>query len=397
MFGFRANKSASTYGVLVDIGSGTVGVAIVASNQGDILPKLLYTHRFMMRVSEHSRSQSDNFRKVREALLSASLVLSQAGYSALREHDPKARITRMYVTCSSPWSYTISRNVDYKANEPFKVTQALITELIEGAEREMITHLSGETTFGKDGFDVVEQSTVDVTINEYPVPNPIGLKGTALSLSHIAGLVPKGLLTFIHETQDKLFPNTELRIHTCMLVMYCVLRDLFPRAHTLCIIDVTGEATEFGIVENNLLIENSNIPSGSLTLVRETMGETDKPESDVLTSIQAFGDHTEMTEPPFSKHMQKYEEAVTKAFSSILERRMLPSSIVITAHRPFEKIFKHMVTSAYTTATKKVPTILSIEPKVIEEISEGANGDVYLALGARFFHKIHACGEELKD
>ncbi len=393
MFNFRHNDSDTVYGVLIDISSGTVGVAIVASPKGEKLPKLIYTHRNIMRVTKHGAEKSENIRRVREALFSASLILSQEGKQVLSEHDPKAVITKMYVTCSSPWSYTVARTVHFEDDEPFKITHNVINDLIQSAESEIIDHIRGVEHVTDNGFSIVERATVDITVNDYPIAHPLNLKGTMLGLSHIAGLVPQEILDAVHEVQEKLFPETELKAHTYMLIMYCVMRDIFPRLNTMCIVDITGEATEFAIVENGLLIENTSIPTGSNTFIREIMETTGKPAADIQSHMSLVGKDAHLNTAEFGDHIDAYKKQIIETITTLLEHRAIPADIIITAHRPFEQFFAPIIENAFKETLHNEPHILSIRQSIVDEISDGAGDDVYLALGARFFHKLHGCGE----
>ncbi len=393
MFGFGHNDKDTTYGVLIDIASGTVGVAVVASETASTVPIILYAKRTSLRITKNKATGVEDLRRVREALLSALLLLSQEGLQLLTEHNPRAKVTKLYVTCSSPWSFTIARDVHYESDEAFKVDSAIINDLVHSAEEEIASHLKTMPETEGEEFEIVERATVDMTVNDYPVKHPLNLKGSILGLSHIAGLVPRDIMTSLHEVQDKLFPDTELRVHTYMLIMYCVMRDLFPRVHSLCIINVTGEATEFGIIENNLLIENTFIPYGSTTFVRDIMAQTGKPSSDILSTLQAQGDDTELAEPDFTEQIASFKEKISEAVKGILTRRIFPNDVIITTHRPYGPLFKKIIDEALESALEKKVSVITVEPKVIEEISHGSGDDVYLALAARFFHKLHGCGE----
>jgi cell division ATPase FtsA len=398
MFNFGENKSSATYGALIDIGSGTVGVAIVSSHPQKKIPTILYSHRTTMRITQGNTQNDGQFRRIREALFSASLLLSQEGEQALLAHDTHAKITKLYVTCSSPWSYTIARNVHYEDDTPFKITDDIISDLVQSAEAEIITHLHEQSDLPTSDFDIVERATVDITINEYSVEHPIGLKGSVLELSHIAGAIPQEIIDAIHEVQEKLFPHTELRIHTYMLVMYCVSRELFKTIPSRCLIDVTGEATEFGIVENNLLIENTFIPYGSNRFVRDVMAHTGKPVSDINTHIKEFGSTAGISYADLDNDIEEYIVHMEEILNAILARRVLPKEIILTTHKPYTKLFTHIIQTALSRVTESKTRIITIEQVVIDEVtSETVATDVYLALGARFFHKLHGCGELIEN
>lgn len=392
MFHLGQNEHGPVYGAIIDIGSGSIGIGIVESSQENKLPTLLYTHRIPMRVSAEKIRDEEQIRRVQEAIISASMILSEEGGSALTKRNPKAKLSRLFTTCSSPWSYTVARNAHYEDAQTFTITKTLFDDLVKSTEAEIFSYVRSVPSMNST-FEVVERATVDVTVNDYPVNNPINLKGTTFGFSHIAGVVPIEIIKSINEVQDKLFPDSEMHTHTFMLVMYCVMRDLFSNMHSVCLIDVTGEATEFGIVENNLLCENSFIPYGSNTFSRDVMKQTGKPLADVHTFLSAFENDTVLQSIDIQASMQKYEEILQSAMQDIIDRRSLPSQIIITTPRAYEKIFRKMIGMVLDTLSKKKPQIISIEQKFIEEISKNADGDVYLALSARFFHKLHGCGE----
>ena len=393
MFHFRQRSSDAVYGVLIDISSGSVGVAIVMSHVGEIIPKILYTHRNTMRITKHSPENQTDLRRLREALFSALLTLSQEGKQVLSEYDSRAIISKLYVTCSAPWSYTVARTVNLENDEPIKITNTIINDLVQSAETEIINHLREVSHMSVDSFSIVERATVDITVNEYAVSNPLNLKGTSLSLSHVAGVIPEDILSAIREVQEKLFPDTTFRAHTYMLIMYCVMRDIFPRINSMCIINITAESTEFAVVEKGLLIENASTPTGSTTFVRNVMETTNKPSADVQSHMSHVGDDSHLTTADFEPHTTEYVNKLTELIVHIMSHRAIPSNIIITAHKPFEHFFVPLIGQAFERALHTQPHILSIREGMIKEISDGADEDVYLALAARFFHKLHTCGE----
>lgn len=393
MFHFREKADRPIFGVLIDISSGSVGVGIVASIPENKLPELVYIHRTHMRVTLAPNNDKDDWRRIRETLFSSALLLTQDGMSVLRAKYPKAQISRMFITCSSPWAYTIARDVQYESKEPFKVTKEMLDDLVENVEAEIMQALREEAQGTRESYQIVERATVDLNINGYSIHNPLNLKGSEISFSHVTGLIPQTLISFLFEAQEKLFPGTTTRIHTFMLVMYCVLRDIFPRMHTHCIIDVTGEATEFGIVENNLLIENTYIPYGSNTLVRNIMERTNKPAADIEGLLAAAHAQDSVAQEDFKAEIENYEGMVQAAISEILGRRVFPHDVIITTHTKYESLFKGVIARALKQSTDIQSNVISIEPKLISEITQTSEADVYLVLAARFFHKLHGCGE----
>ena len=116
-----------------------------------------------MRITKHGAEESENIRRIKETLFSASLTLSQDGIKALHEHNPKARLSKMYVTCSTPWSYTTARNVYYEEDENFRVTDEIIDDLVKGAESEMLSEARDNAT--QRMIDEAKKLNADAIVN----------------------------------------------------------------------------------------------------------------------------------------------------------------------------------------------------------------------------------------
>jgi hypothetical protein len=388
MFRFGSRGDSSVYGVVFDIGSGSVGAAIVESNPERSLPTLIYSTRSSLRLSD----EAQDARRVREALLAASLTLSQEGQSALRKHDSHGRITRMLVTCSSPWSHTLARSISYENDEPFKITKTLIHDLAESAEQEILSQLRAQNSRVGESFEVVERATMDIAINDYVILNPIHKTGISCSLAHMVGLVPTEIVSALHEVQSKLFPSAELKIHTYLLGLYCVLRDLYPGTHAFSIIDVTSEATELGIVEGGLLVENISIPFGTNTFLRGIMKETGSPASDIETMIAAERNGHLVDRDELKGQIAAYAESLRTAIDTLTARRALPRDTALTTRHPYEQLFGDMVRNAILAGGIE-PHMLDLEHTLLHEVVPGLTPDTHIALIARFFHKLHGCGE----
>ena len=397
MFFFGKDTEFTQYAILIDISSGSVGVGIIESAPNKSLSKLLYTQRTEMRVNTHTKSDTHtDVERIKEVLLSSALTLANDGLRILREHNENAIITSFFVTCSSPWAYTIARNVRYENDMSFKITKSIVQELIQSAENEILSTIREHAHIQTHEFQIVEKATVDITVNDYSVINPFNLNGKMLSLSHIVGLVPTDILSSISEIQDKLFPHTHLRTHTFMLVAYCVLRDLFPKSHSMCIIDITGEVTEFGIIENNLLVENSFIQQGCNALLRDVSKSSGKPITDIRTSLYEAEKHNTFDLKMYESFSASYTESVQKQLTEILTQRSLPDHIIVTTNQPFAHYFKILLEKIISEIIHSEVSITILDNDTIQSLSETHDSydtDIYLSLSARFFHKVNGCAE----
>ena len=394
MFGLSGSSKKATYGVLIDVGSGSIGVAIVSSNERKKLPEILFTHRIKMRPGDTSNT-ADYMRRMREALFSASLILAKEGLGMLREYDKTGKISRILVTCSSPWAETISRKVTYTHDSPFKVTDNLLEELVKNAEKEMGGVVETEILGSSSNLHVVERATVHYEVNDYLVKNPIDLTGESLSLFHVTGVVPEEILDAVHEVQEKVFSETEISIHTFLLVIYCVLRDIFPERASLSIVNVTGEATEIGIIHEGVLVDSVYAPYGSNTLIREISDESKKTPEDIATDLRAYAEetsHSASTEK-VETHIASYAVHLSEAIKTVTDERALPETMIITGSAQLSTFFQKIIPQIAHETTKTDFRIIDLKKHVIDEIAKDHQEDVYLAIVSGFFHKLHSCGD----
>ncbi|HEU4677547.1 MAG TPA: hypothetical protein VFS75_02405, partial [Candidatus Paceibacterota bacterium] len=282
---FDRSGTKTTYGALIDVASGTIGIAIVASDAVKKLPEIIYENRIDMRVGKRAAAE---IRRVREMLLSASLSFSE-GFASLRAIDPRARVSSLSVTVAAPWSYTVTNAVEYKDDAPFKITPTMLRDLVDSAEATILEGMRKDPDAAAENLEIIERVTTNVTVNDYPVPDPLKVEGTSLALSHVVGLVPRDILTSVHEIQDKLFQGTTLRVHTSMCTLFAVAEELYPRLSSFCLVNVSGEATEFGIATEGTLTDSIFIPKGTNGFMKKVMEDTGRPLADVESALRAFG------------------------------------------------------------------------------------------------------------
>lgn len=329
---------------------------------------------------------------MREALFSASLILSRDGLSALTARDKHARVKHILISCASPWSYTISKDVQYENDEDIKITQTLIKELTDIAEQEIEAHIASSPDIPHElGFEIVERTTVGVRINDYPIHNPVGLKGTSIALAHITGLIPLEVMKTVSEVQDKILPGTEVRSHTLMLILFCIIRDFFPKKTSYCIIAVTSEATECGIIQDNTLTDTMHIAYGSGTLYRDIMEETGKTEADITSLILSHADKSlkDSAQAEVDAFFNHYTKILAKPFIDFMSTKSVPQSVILIT----EPFMNDMYVREFNKILSKSPLaqvqVDSIPQEKIEEISFTHTSDTYMSLLGRFFHKLH--------
>jgi hypothetical protein len=395
MFGFGSKKDTPHIGALIDVGSESVGIAIVSSHEHEMYPKILFSHRVHMRITQHEGTQEERMRHMREALFSANLILSRDGLEALSVAYPHSTIHDILLTVSAPWSYTIPKSIVYSGTDEVKVTRALIDELSQNAETEVRTMIEKENPEYTKGFTIVERTTTDVRINDYLVEDPLGLKGKDISLVHVTGLMPNDIVNTVEDVGEKVFPHVSIRPHTFLLVLYCVLRELLKDTASLTIVHVTGETTEFGIVENNMLIESISVPSGLNTIIREHMEKGHGTGSEVRSLLSLYGeDKLAPKDREFTQAiLSTYTEGIREALRSHAGTHRLPRTAFILAPSSFTHLFKELIEPVFKDEIGLSKEFMVLPREHIDSLPTHDEQDDHLGVAANFFHKLHGCGE----
>lgn len=395
MFGLGKAGGKALYGAIFDIGSESVGVAIVESDQKAKYPTIIFSHRVHMRITKKKLETADRVRTMKEALFSASLIISRDGLEALALHNKHATVTKMLVSCSAPWSFTLSRNVAYEGETELKVSRDLIDDLIGSAEVEIEKHMRSGDMPSDLIYEVVERATIDVRINDYPVVQPIGLRGKAISLAHVTGLIPREVIAALTEVEEKVFPQTTIRAHTFMLVLYCVLREIYTDHTALTIVHVTGDTTEFGVVEGDTLVESVSAPVGLESVIR-TMMQNDKETAREMYSLLTLYHKGELTNDSAARvksALTAYADTVKTALDAQARSRRFPKTAFVLAPSPFTPLFTAVLEPFLRESLGIQGELLNLNESILGETPTHDVDDANIIITSRFFHKLHGCGE----
>jgi len=388
---FSRNRSTTTYGAIIDIGSGSVGVGIVESNTQEALPNVVYAHRELIPIKnlDEETARAEQLRKMHQALFAASVQLGNEGVSALSAHNSDARVRKILITCASPWSHTVTKEITYAPERSFDITKKLLTDVVHQAEEEIEEDISTDDVLRPLGLKAVERATVDIIINGYHVHDAVGKHAQSMTLATVSGFVPKEIVETAHEVQDKIFPDTSLSCHTFMLVIYCVFRDLYPHTDDLCIANVTGESTELGIVEDGVLTHTVHVPFGSSTLVRKIAHAKGTSPADVMSALRGKS----LDPSAHAAHAQAYDDALREKLTELFAYVPIPGTVVTTAPPGLQTFFSQRILANIEAVTGNRPTILELHPSILKEIANSENQDPFITVASRFFHKLHGCGE----
>jgi hypothetical protein len=391
MFGLGKHGPDGHYGAILDIGSGSVGVAIVASDPTEKYPEIIWSHRERMLFRDTDVIE-DASKHITTALLNTMLMLGSEGLIVLQEHERGASIDTIQVAISAPWSYTITKSVSYSNDEPFEITKKLIAELIEAAQEQALQAIDENDIIKKLGLEMITKATINISANNYNTQNAYGQTAQTVSVAHVSAISQKRLLDSIRDGKEKVLPRAAVERYAFMLIFYCVLRDLAPDTSEVCLIDVTFEATEIGIVRDGILKYSTHAPFGSYTIAREISSVCDVPKEEALGFIRGNTALLETLSTQKKSDLEtvlaNYEEKMVALFQRTGDTLSIPRPLFIHADVRLEPFFSERIKNAAMQATKSEHGVHLVTSKLFEN---SKINDSALLLSAYFFHNMHAC------
>ena len=379
----RSTREKIRYGLLIDVGSGSVGFSIVASSNKKKQPEIIWEKREYTRVKQ-IESITESSKALITILTDVAMSVPGEGIKHLRETtgSAKAAISEIQVTVAAPWSYSVSRKITYEQQDEFEVTNELIHDLAVAAGEEAMLHF--RETYVNVLQEVTETSrcVLDAYANGYRLPNINEQKTTNLALTHTTTLVYGTLYNALIELNEKLFADVPLHVTSSMLSFYHATRQLKPHVYDVCLVDITDEATEIGIVRDGSLTYCTHTPFGTLALARELSAETNKPLSEVVTRISELFNETSQATAKIL--LKAYQEKIIELFRETGDALSIPRTVYLLAEQPVLETLQPTIKQAATKASKTTTTILTV-PEIMNNTDEKIQ-DYSLATAARFFH-----------
>ena len=388
MFGLGKHGPDGKYAIILDIGSASVAAAIVASDTVTKENPVIFSHREWAVIKDATVENPTRF--IEEALLRLFLVIGSTGTAELSKYDPHAHISYIQTSISAPWAHTITQQAEYENNDGFTITDKLVKNLVADAKKQSMENLKTVEFLEKEGLEVITNQTLHMTANGYTITDPRNLEAQKLFISHSSGVASSKIVAAIKEHTENVFPNAQLLLNTFMLTYYSAVRDVYSATSEMTLVDITGEATEVGIVRNNELTKVSHSLIGSQTLVRMLSGKLKLPAATTKTILQDDSPVlTEKQQIVAESVFEEYVEEITNLFKSMGDILIIPATIYIHTDRYTEEFFRKYIKKASSRATGGEHTIVPITKSIFPKTN---TQDTAILLSSFVFHKLHKQG-----
>lgn len=399
---FSLGQNKIRYGVLIDIGSGSVLVSIIASDPAKTYPDIIWSKREYTPL-RHINQVADSAKSVMTSLMNVLMTLDSEGRKTFFEKTGQHKLHNIQVAISAPWSYTVTKTISYQNNEEFEVSFTLIEELLRTAQQKAQEEMLENEKVNNLGLEIVARTTIQVMANGYPVEITGKQKALSLKVAEASAVVQEYLIKAIDDLQEKVFPSTNLKKYSFMLPYFYIIRDLNSTTSEYCLIDVTYESTEIGIVRDGVLNYCTHTPYGSFSIAREISNTLSVPLAEAYGYLcnQDFSSYiikyTEKQKKEIEQIIESYRMHLAEIFKETGDSLSIPKRIYLHSDLKTESFFNKQIAEAATLATGAQHAVYDVTtelltkhyPNDISNALKASEQDTALLISAQFFHSLH--------
>lgn len=389
------------YGAMIDIGSGSVLVAIVKSDSAKSYPEVLWAKRVYTPLRQ-GKNLEDSAKNVMVSLVTALMLLDSEGRKAFSDTTGKSKLPEAQVTIAAPWSYTITKNISYGHAENFTVSEELVEELLRTAHQKVEEDLKEHERINELGLSVITRSIIGLQANGYTLLNTHNQQAKSLRVIEASAIAQDYLIKALHDATEKVLPEAAVKLYSFILIYFYILRDLYPDLQEFCLIDITYEATEIGIVREGLLSYTTHTPTGAFTLARQIAEILDVPAEEAYgylhnpDPLSLLLHYSEEKLTQVKQVLANYQKSLEELLEETGDSLAIPKKIYLHGNLETEKFFAEQVSNAAKAVTHSAHALYPISQRIISEhynkesetALKKATNDTALLISAQFFHMV---------
>jgi cell division ATPase FtsA len=270
---FSRNKKDSGLALLIDIGSASVGAALVELRENAEIHIALTTREDI--VLQEKLSAAEFLRAMNQALERALKTI---------QANNKTTHVPMHVFCSlsSPWFLLKNRSIEIVRKDTIVVTEAVLGAILDDDVALLREEL--KDSFPPEDMKILEKKIVQTKLNGYEIKNPYGQKASRIEVSMVVGVSSKQVIERIERTVGNFFHTDTVHFGAFPVAAFSAIRDLYPTDKSFLFLDITGEGTDISLINTDLLAGTVTFPRGKNFFIREISAQFRMPH-DVAASV----------------------------------------------------------------------------------------------------------------
>ena len=284
---FGEKRDDLEYAALLDIGSGSVTVSIISSTRSKERIEYIWSQQEKLALSSQRRNELDQSKYILTAVMSAMLALGSEGLIALRSYDSRGRINSLQCSIAAPWSYTINKNVRVAKEKPFTLSKQLLQDVLHSAERKINVDLQESEVAASLQLILANRSVAQVSANDYPIKYIQNQQILSLEVSLLSVVMQEYLQAAIKKNQQTVLPDAKLKIYSFMNILYYMLRNIRNDINECCLVNLTYDAVEIGLMREGILHFSTHEPYGVSHYICDIAEIIDTSPSEILGWLES--------------------------------------------------------------------------------------------------------------
>lgn len=347
---FTKQKQNEKLVLLVDVGSSSVGVALVLIAR-DRAPHVVLSLREDISFQEVLSSTGFLF-AMNHAL---DKVLKRVSG---KMSNPKNSLpapfgeapAQVFCTLSSPWFILKTRQIHITKNAEFEVSEQVLDTFIN--EDIVALREDLKETLPPEDLRIIEKKIIHIKLNGYEIKNPYKQKTSRLEMAVTVGVSSEKVTKSIERKINTFFHTNEVRFGAFPVALFNAVRDIFPNEKDFLFLDITGESTDVSRVENDILSNTISFSRGKNFFIREISARlrTVHVEAESLFAMYLRNELDKKKTAQVAETVAQIEEEwlirFTKALTKLSENGSIPRKIFFTTDTDIAPLFLNLLNKA---------------------------------------------------
>lgn len=404
MFSLKNQNKESLF-IVLDIGSASVGGAIVSVSDNNQIPKIIYDNR----VSVAYKNNKDDPYFSLAMFLALKNVVTNIEQDGIRKlHESKTQkdvkdINKIFCVFSPLWYMSTVETFKFNKEEPFTVSDKFISDILKKADEKFLESVQENKFNTKNkNLKLIEKDIVQVSLNGYRTEKPYGKKANTADITLFMSAVSEEIFEKTKEILEKTFNIDDMSFHTFTLSSFSTVRDIFNTEKNFLLMDIEGETTNILLAREGTMIKEDSFPFGKNILLKKVAKDlnTSSEEAHSLLRLSLEEKNTDIEYKKLNLIIKKVREEWLSFFRKILldfsEGLFLPKTIFLTVDSDIGKWFIDTIKSdefSMHTIAEEPFTVVELNSRILSEYStsetnKNSASDPFLTINAIFANKI---------
>jgi hypothetical protein len=325
---------------IFDIGSGSVGGAITRIPKD---PKGVPSILKGVRVEIPMRDEFD----FNTALSDMTKALDDVAKELL--NLKVAPVEEIVCVLASPWYLSETRMVKMSQPQSFVFTKRVADELLQKEVSSLSDEYKKKYGTLDDSPEAIEHHVVAVSLNGYPVDDPMGKHTKEVEMSVILSLSPKICLNKIRQTVEQHFHHVPIQFSSFVVASYIAVRDKYVTLDSYALMDIGGEMTDIAIVSKGILKTSLSFPFGKNTLFKHMSATRDMSMRDAKELFGLWSTNVleksriEKAAPLFKSIEESWSQSLQQCVAALPHTLHFPGIVFLTADLEMQSFFSDII------------------------------------------------------